>query len=987
MFSDLNKGIPMDTPTVTVFISSKMVELAAERTALYDLLTRMSSDALILKAWAYERDAVASNHSIRDVYLKILEQSGLYIGLFWKAYGEWTIDEFNKATAWHMDRLLFVKADADANRDPALQKFLTDVAPVSTGLAPAWFKDEADLCEKVTASVQTWIKEKLTYRPGSSHAVLATDPDDVPHQPRKLIGRDDLLAQIAPALANGQRVLLKGFGGMGKTALAATAAADFLKSNPGSVLWLEIGKETPDILFEALARPFNASQVIAKEHGDAKIKAMRALLRQTGVKLLVLDNAWDGPALKIVLDAVPRDLPVIVTSRHAYPLDVRLEVDELTPASAAATLAFYAGNPPGLQTDPTAADLCKLLGYLAFSLEIAGKQIMNDQLYKPDHPALLKGYYDRIKDAPYKIEAAGDFADPNRSHFGQLIETSLAALDEFTRNIYYGFGAFFARQVTPKMLNLLFVQKPDIPAEVLSQIRAAYPQLAELSNEKLVDVVFLSSLQDLDLSEIDTALHTLMERGLVERIDPTAESVTAYRVHDLAHSYLKAQLNDGMETRALDACLNYMALHNEPSLENFAALLPELDNLMGAATWAYATGHNASVEGFAVNLGVDGSNFLDYRGFYGHAVRLLENAAHIAERQGHVHKQAAHLGNLGIAYRNLGHYQKAIEHLNQVLEIARQLGNKKYEGETLSNLGLTYRNLGHYQKAIDFHTQALAIRRHIADKRGEGNDLNNLGNAYSSVGDYQNAIDFYQQALVISRFIRDRRGEGNQLGNLGLAYSSVGDYQNAIDFCQQALTIQRQIGNKRGEGIVLGNLGSAYSALSDYPKAIDFHQQALAISRQIGDKQGEGNDLGNLGIAYKNLGDYPKAIDFHQQALAISKQIGDKQGEGNRLGNLGNAYANLGDYPKAIDFHTQALAISRQIGDRHGEASDLNNLGVAYENLGDYPKAIAYYQQARAIYLAIGVQHLVEKADRNIAIAQAKLAGGAAAADSPPPAE
>ncbi|MBZ0320718.1 MAG: tetratricopeptide repeat protein [Anaerolineae bacterium] len=896
----------MDTTPITIFISSKMVELATERTALYDLLTRLSSEALILKAWAYERDAVASNNSIRDVYLKILEQSGLYIGLFWKAYGAWTMDEFDRATEWHIDRLLFVKADDDQNRDPALQQFLTDVAPVSTGLAPAWFKDEADLCEKVTASVQAWIKEKLTYRPGSSHAVLATDPDDVPHQPRKLIGRDDLLAQIAPAIASGQRVLLKGFGGMGKTALAATAAAEFQKSNPGPVLWLEIGKETPDILFEALARPFNASQVIAKEHGDAKIKAMRALLRQTGVKLLVLDNAWDGPALKTVLDAVPRDLPVIVTSRHAYPLDVRLEVDELTPASAATTLAFYAGNPPGLQSDHTAADLCQLLGYLAFSLEIAGKQIMNDKLYKPDNPALLKGYYERIKDAPYAIEAAGDFADPNRRHFGQLIETSLAALDEQTRNIYYGFGAFFAPQVTPKMLRLLFLEKPEFSSDDLAHIRRDDPQAANMNDEELANALRAYLLRNLDLTLFETALQTLVGRGLLHRVDATVESVTTYRIHNLAQSYLKAQLNDDIPARVLDACLTYTELHSEPSLENFVALLPELDNLMGAATWAYQNGHDLLVEWFAKNL-YNESRFLDYQGYYEYATQLLQNAVNAAKRQGNLKGQGAHLGNLGVAYFSLGNYQKA----------------------------------------IDFYLQALTIAHHSGDKQGEGSQLCNLGLAHLSLGNHREAINFLTQALAVVGQSDDRRGEGNILGNLGLAYDSVGNYR----------------------------------------RAIDFYQHAIAIAQQTGDRRGEGRRLGNLGNTYANLEDYRRAIDFYQHALAIAQQIGDRYSEGNQLGNLGIALSSLGDYQGAIELYQQTLTIAHRSGDKRGESTGFYNLGEAYVSLGDYAKAIEYYLQARAIYAAIGVQHLVEKVDQNIALAQAKLAGGAAAADSPPPAE
>lgn len=896
----------MDDTTLTVFISSKMQELAAERTAVYDLLTQMGSGPLHIKAWAYEHDAHAASYPIRDVYLKILEESALYIGLFWKAYGEWTIDEFRRATEWHIDRLLFVKSDERDNREDKLNQFLDEVAPVDKGLAPIWFTDVDDLRGKVEHSLKVWINEKLTYRPGSANAVLVTDPDDVPHQPRKLIGREDLLAQLRTALAQNSRVLLQGFGGMGKTALAATAAAEYLKANPGPLLWQEIGKESSDAIFEALARPFNAVQQIAREQGDAKIQSMRALLRQTGIKLLVLDNAWDGPVLKTVLEAVPRDVPVIVTSRHAYPLDMRIEVDELSPTSAVETLAFYAGNPT-LQQDPAAAELCQLLGYLAFALEIAGKQLMVDKLT----PAHLKT---RIESAPAKMNMPLSFSQEGRRSVGDLLETSIEALDKDTRRVFMTFGAFFAPQMTPEMLELY-----------------------------------------LENMAVNEGLTALLERGLVQEAPATDEQVVSYRIHDLAYSFLRFQVDDTARSRALEVCLSYTESYNEPSPTNFATLQPELDNLMGAATWAYAMRQYAEVEQVAWNLASGGgSQFMFYRGHYRYAAQLLQNAVHAAEYQGNLGNQGTHLSHLGSAFTYLGDYPKAIEFQTQALGISREVGDKQAEGSRLGNLGNVYFLLGDYPKAIEFHQQALVIAQQIADQRNESNCLGNLASSYASQGDYPKAIEFHSQALAISRQLSDKSNESKILGNLASAYTYLGDYPRAIEFHSQALDITRQIGDKQSEGNRLGNLGNAYNSLGDYPKAIEFYEHALLIARQVGDKRGEGGILGNLGTIYAALGDYPKAIEFHTQALVIARQIGDKRDEGRSLGNLGNACGNLGDHLKALDFYQQALAIARQIGDKRGECSRLGNLGTVYADSGDHSKAIGFYQQALEIARQIG---------------------------------
>ena len=83
------------------------------------------------------------------------------------------------------------------------------------------------------------------------------------------------------------------------------------------------------------------------------------------------------------------------------------------------------------------------------------------------------------------------------------------------------------------------------------------------------------------------------------------------------------------------------------------------------------------------------------------------------------------------------------------LQAARQLGDRRGEGAALGNLGLAYADLGQPQRAIDYHEQALVISREIGDRRGEGNALGNLGNAYAALGEVERAIGSYEQALVI----------------------------------------------------------------------------------------------------------------------------------------------------------------------------------------------------------------------------------------------
>ncbi|MBF2017123.1 MAG: tetratricopeptide repeat protein [Rivularia sp. T60_A2020_040] len=307
------------------------------------------------------------------------------------------------------------------------------------------------------------------------------------------------------------------------------------------------------------------------------------------------------------------------------------------------------------------------------------------------------------------------------------------------------------------------------------------------------------------------------------------------------------------------------------------------------------------------------------------------------------------LGNISIAYRNLGNYSKAIDYSKQSLTIAREIKDRRGEAKALGNLSIAYLEFGNYYKTIDYSKQLLTIAREIEDRQDEAKALGNLGLAYLNLGDYTKAISYFHQDLSITREIKDRNNEGKALGNLGTAYFLLGDYPKAIDYFKQRLAIAREIKYRQGEVLALGNIGLAYLNLQKYVKAIDYSKQLLPIAKEIKDRQGEGAALGNIGIAYQNLGDYAKAIDYQQQSLAIAREIKYPLDEGKSLNNIGSIYLDLGDYAKAIHYFEQRLAIAREIKDRQGEAKALGNLGIAHLRLGDYPKATDYFEQNLAI--------------------------------------
>jgi len=151
--------------TLDVFVSSKMLELQPEREVLYKLIPKLMKGTVELRPWVYETVAPASNDSTRQVYLNALRDSVLYIGLFWNQYGVWTIDEFDQATAWGIDRLVFIKDIDTQMRDARLSDFLNRNSDVLSSPASKWFRTEDELQAAVLQSIEAWAIGRLSKEP------------------------------------------------------------------------------------------------------------------------------------------------------------------------------------------------------------------------------------------------------------------------------------------------------------------------------------------------------------------------------------------------------------------------------------------------------------------------------------------------------------------------------------------------------------------------------------------------------------------------------------------------------------------------------------------------------------------------------------------------------------------------------------------------------------------------------------------------------
>ncbi|WP_431246949.1 DUF4062 domain-containing protein [Leifsonia xyli] len=302
-----------------IFVSSTLQELAAERRAARTAIERLHLAPVMFELGARP-------HPPRELYRAYLDQSDVFLGLYWERYG-WVApdeevsgleDEYNLCPP-DLPRLLYVKSPAHA-REPRLATLLARIRDDDRA-AYKYFETPKELARLIENDLATLLAERFDQSRALITADVASDADRVVEPVRLpvpltgLVGRDDDIAAIVQRLESGRRlVTLAGPGGIGKSRLAIAAARAAAQEFDDGAVFVDLSavhdpQRVPNRIAQALG---------VRDTGDAPIlDNLVTALRDRRI-LLVLDNfeqVLDAALLLTDLLAAAPGVSMLVTSR------------------------------------------------------------------------------------------------------------------------------------------------------------------------------------------------------------------------------------------------------------------------------------------------------------------------------------------------------------------------------------------------------------------------------------------------------------------------------------------------------------------------------------------------------------------------------------------------------------------------------------------------------------------------------------------------
>ncbi len=298
---------------VRVFVSSTLGELAGERQAVRDAVSRLRLVPVMFELGARP-------YPPRPVYRAYLAQSQVFVGIYWQSYG-WVApgeqisgleDEYQLSAG--LPQLLYVKSPAP-DREPRLAALLARIRDEG-GVSYQHFSDPTGLQQLVENDLAVLLSERFEMtQPHDDAAGEAAPAGAVPVPATPLLDRDREAAALEDLVTReGVRlVTLTGPGGVGKTRLMVEAARRLGPGFADGVRFVELAAvSAADLVAPAIAAGLGLSTSAGQLTPD-----LQAYLRPRRL-LLALDNfeqVIGAAALLAGLLAAAPHLVVLVSSR------------------------------------------------------------------------------------------------------------------------------------------------------------------------------------------------------------------------------------------------------------------------------------------------------------------------------------------------------------------------------------------------------------------------------------------------------------------------------------------------------------------------------------------------------------------------------------------------------------------------------------------------------------------------------------------------
>ncbi|MFS8098514.1 tetratricopeptide repeat protein [Lentzea alba] len=715
-------------------------------------------------------------------------------------------------------------------------------------------------------------------------------PHHLPPDISDFTGREEPLKQVLGLTEKTEdrtatpTVVVSGFGGAGKSALAVHAAHLLRKSYPDGQLFADLRGAGRDLEPQEVIGRFlgllgipGHDQPVAP---DERIELYRRTVADRRL-VIVLDNARSEAQVRPLLPGNANCF-VIITSRSrltglegAEPIELGFLSDEVS----GEMLSRIVG-PERISAEPESAQrIAQLCGGVPLALRAAGAKL----LARPHWP--LKTLAKRLSDERRRLDELemGDLA------IRSSLKLNYAELDGLHRTAFH-------------LLSLLDL--PDFGAWIAAPLLDISPYDAEDVVEHLVDLRLVDVAGVDQIGRVRYRFHDLVQLFGAEQAakEPATEAVTR-----MLETWL-ALVETGVKK------LPRVTLGLRPQLHTEVELDPRLaeDVEEDPTGWLHSeTGAVVRAVERAHDLGVDEltttvitsllSSPFAARNEFGNWQRTHEVALRSARERGNRRAEAVLLAGLGQLRYEQDDFVAALTNFQQAAEIAADIDEPETLAVAYVGLGTVHRDLAEFERARELLDKAITL----GDNGVVAAASYGVGAIHRDHGDLAEATRAFERCVELYREQDDKRGEALALRGLSLCHRAAGAFADAVELSRQAEQILREAGDELGATYAVQSLAKASLRAGELEGVEDLLAECLEVCTQQHDRFGVALMTRTLGEVALAQGKDDEAAGLLEDALDQWTTLGLPLWQARTMRDLAAATGNDEMWLRAKELFTQ----------------------------------------------------------------------------------
>ena len=795
----------------------------------------------------------------------------------------------------------------------------------------------------------------FTVKIGEAAARLATKRRELnlgkmPSAPEhSFVGRSRMLLHLERLLEQEPYVVIRGSGGLGKTAVATELARWLLRSDRVSrTVFINVEPQTvQDVrgIIDSIGRQLLPSYTVA-QYGNDQAAALQPIERAL----------QDFPTL-LLFDNMESVLPDHEGKNPAGVADVTdlLALCQTLLAAAAHTRLLFTSR------EPLPAPFAKVKNHVEL-----GRLSQLEAIQLVERVMTENGWQPPATDNAATPEEVAELVETVNHHPRALVLLA--------REVAHGVRAT-TQTVAQLMAQLEAKNSGDrqnsLYASLELSLRRLPPEMRPLVNRLAVfhdggNVVNMAQVMGIETDNIGPIAQKLIEVGMAEpqeynylRLDPALP--TYLKQSTLPDTFAELETSWASAMRQLVDFL-YDQLSKDGQMAARLTLL-ELPNLMALLDWLSA--QLALDSSAAESISQTGRHIEQLLEFLGRpqalarAVALREQATAVMPEWGNARFENERL--LIDRLLQQGQLPTAFEKAQALLSQAQAAGPTAYSGADYDLamahwlLGRVLRNSGQAAPALKLQQTTQQLFEALGERgaRMASAALGEQAGCLTNLGRLGEAAQAYEENIQRAEKLKDFRQVAVGKGQLAEVWRRQRKYDQAIAAYEEA----RALFEKQNEPAMVATawhqMGIVYQDAGQFSQAEAAYRQSLEIKTQSNNLAGQASSLGQLGNLYDDHLKRPEeAVTFYRQAADIDVALGDLKNEGIDRNNIANTLLTLKRTKEARLEIRRAIECKQQFGHAAEPWKSFNILHDIETTENNPAAAQAAWQQARSAYLA-----------------------------------